>query len=145
MSGLPPEFRCGLFIVGQCVYGILELVRHISLEFLDEFLRFFHRSGYAFAVRSQNEISAENFDDVLSLFAHPFGHHDIYVVSLCNPDEGYSYSCIARCRFDDFHPRLQGPIPLCRLDHRQGDTVFDTASGIEKFSLGDNVFVSQSD
>ena len=72
----------------------------------------------------------------LALAAHALGQEDREVVALGGAAEGERDPGVARARLDDRRPaRLDAPLGLGRLDHRDADAVLHRAAGIEGLEL----------
>ena len=72
------------------------------------------------------------------LLAHLVGHDEDAAVALACRRDGEADAGVAGGRLDDRPARLQLPLALGLLDHREADPVLDRAAGVEVLELGED-------
>ena len=72
------------------------------------------------------------------LLAHLVGHDEDAAVALERRGDREPDARVPRGRLDDRAARLQQPVALGRLDHRQADPVLDRAAGVQVLELGED-------
>ena len=74
--------------------------------------------------------------------AHRFRHRENELVAFNCRNQRQPNTCVAARRLNDCGARLQSPILLGRLDHRQSNTILYAAAGIEVLHLRQNTGTS---
>ena len=82
------------------------------------------------------EAGAVERQQALALAAHPLRQREHQVIALGGADERQRDPGVAAGGLDDRRaPRLDPPLALGRLDHRQTDAILDAAARIERLDL----------
>ena len=86
----------------------------------------------------QTNLCTVGLHQVATLHTHRLRHRQDQFVALHGTDECETYARVTACRLDNRGTGLQQPFLLGVFNHRQGDTVLDTATGVKEFHFGDN-------
>jgi hypothetical protein len=76
------------------------------------------------------------------LLAHLVRHDEDAAVALSRGRDGEADAGVAGGRLDDRAARLELPVALGLLDHREPDPVLDRAAGVEVLELGEDAGVA---
>ena len=93
--------------------------------------------------RRDHDLGAVRAEHRDLLLAHLVGHDEDAAVALAGRCDGEADAGIARGRLDDRAARLQLPLALGLLDHREADPVLDRAAGVEVLELGQDPRVAR--
>ncbi len=93
--------------------------------------------------RRDHDLGAVRAEHRDLLLAHLVGHDEDAAVALAGRGDGQPDARVARGRLDDRAARLELPLALGLLDHREADPVLDRAARVEELELGEDPRVAR--
>ena len=90
------------------------------------------------ALVKEDQLCSKVFDDPAAFAAGAFRHHDCDRISTSGPDHGKRDSRITARAFENVGVLIEEPPRVGVGDDGAGETVFDTATGVEKLAFGPN-------
>ena len=93
--------------------------------------------------RRDHDLGAVRAEHRDLLLAHLVGHDEDAAVALARRGDGQPDAGVARGRLDDRAARLELPLALGLLDHREADPVLDRAARVQVLELGEDAGVAR--
>ena len=133
-------FLCGGARMRVNVGRVFKLLRHPRVRRLrHQFFGSGNRAVHAFFSRGQVKTCAISQHQAAAFNAHAVGHHQHQFVALHCGHHGQAHARVARCRFNNRCAGLQDAGLFSRLDHGQGNAVFDRTARVAALRLDVNV------
>ena len=94
-----------------------------------------HGTGHPLGCRREHEFGTEGLEHPPSLEAHALGHRDAEFVAAGRTHVGESDARVAAGGLDDHGLGADQAFPLCRIDHRAGDSILHAPERIHVLDL----------
>jgi hypothetical protein len=139
-GGVAPDFFGGGAAVDFGVCGVLKLAWHeaAAAGIGQHLFSAPDGAGHTFDCGCEYDFGAEGEHKSAAFDGGGFGHGDLEGVAASGADTGKSNAGVATGSFEDCHAFLQRSGLLGRLNHGEGDSVFDTPERIQVFHFGDD-------